>query len=97
METSVILMNFTEQGIKNLKETPGRIEAARKRVEAAGGKMIGWYLTEGKYDAVAITQVPDAKTGMALLLATVGQGNIRTETLRAFTEAEFKEILAKVP
>ena len=97
METSVILMNFTEQGIKNIKETPIRIEAARKALEAGGGKMLGWYLTQGKYDAVAITQMPDAKAGMALLLATVGQGNFRSETLRAFTEAEFKEILAKVP
>ena len=48
METYVILQNFTEQGVKNIKGTPARIEAAKKALEAAGGKMIGWYLTQGE-------------------------------------------------
>ena len=98
METYVTLVNFTEQGIKNIKEAPARIDALGPTLEAAGGKLLGWYLTQGRYDVVTITQFPpDAKTGMSLLLATGAQGNVRTETMRAFTEAEFKDMVAKLP
>lgn len=97
METYLILGNYTQQGIEKIKEGPARIEAVRRAIEAAGGKMVGWYLTLGRYDFVVITQAPDSATATALLLATGAQGNVRTETLRAFTEAEFKAIVAKMP
>ena len=97
METYVCLMNFTEQGIKNIKEAPARIDALGPTIEAAGGKLLGWYLTQGRYDAVVITQGSDDKAMMSRLLATGAQGNVRTETMRAFTAAEFKDIVAKMP
>ena len=76
METYVCLMNFTEQGIKNIKESPARLDALKPAIEAAGGKLLGWYLTQGRYDVVTITQGSDAKAAMSLLLAIGMQGNV---------------------
>jgi uncharacterized protein with GYD domain len=97
METYIILGNFTQEGASNVKDSPTRIEAARKAVEAAGGKFLSWHLTMGRYDFVAITEAADAKVAAAVLLAIGAQGNTRTETLRAFTEEEFKGIVAGMP
>ena len=97
METYICLVNFTEQGIKSIKEAPARIDALGPALEAAGGKLLGWYLTQGRYDAVVITQASDAKATMSRLLATGAQGHVRTETMRAFTAAEFKDMIAKLP
>jgi uncharacterized protein with GYD domain len=94
METYITLGNFTQEGVSKIKDSPGRIEAGRKAVEDAGGKFLGWYLTMGQYDFVIITQAPDAKVAASLILAIGAQGNIRTETLRALTEEEFKGIVA---
>lgn len=97
METYIILGNYTEEGIEDIKESPARIQAARQAVESAGGKFVSWYLTMGRFDFVAITEAPDTKSAAAVLLAIGAQGNIRTETLRALTESEFEEVLQQVP
>jgi len=97
METYIIFGNYTKDGIAKIKEGPARIEAARKAVEAAGGKFLSWYLTMGRYDFVAITQAPNVKAASAVLLAIGSQGNVRTETMHALTEAEFKEVLGSLP
>jgi uncharacterized protein with GYD domain len=94
METYIVLTNYTEQGVASIKDTPARIEEGRKAVEAAGGKVLDWYLTMGRYDVVFIMQVPDGKKAAALLLALGSQGNVQTETLRAFSEEEFRGIVA---
>ena len=97
METYIILGNYTQQGIKNVKDSPARVEAARQAIEAAGGKFLAFYTTLGQYDFVIIVQVPRAEVGLALLLATGSAGNIRTATLRAFTEEEAANIIANLP
>jgi uncharacterized protein with GYD domain len=97
METYIILGNYTQDGVAKIKESPARVEAARKAVEAAGGKFQAWYLTMGRYDFVAITQAPDAKSAAGVLLAIGAQGSVRTETLRAFTEDEFKGVVSSLP
>jgi len=97
METYIILGNYTQQGAAHIKDGPARIEAARKAIEAAGGKMIAWYLTMGRYDFLVISEAPNAQATAAVLLAIGAQGNIKTETLRAFTESEFKGIVASLP
>jgi uncharacterized protein with GYD domain len=97
METYFILGNYTQQGVDKIKESPARIESARKAIEAAGGKLLSWHLTMGRYDFVVITESPDAKTAASVLLAVGAQGNMRSETMRAFTEEEFKEIVAALP
>jgi uncharacterized protein with GYD domain len=97
METFIILGSWTQQGVAKVKEAPARIEAVRKAAEAAGGKMVAWYLTFGRFDFVVIVEAPDVKAAARLLLANGAQGNASTETLHAMTEAQFKTIVASLP
>jgi uncharacterized protein with GYD domain len=66
-------------------------------LEAAGGKMVSFYLTMGRYDAVVICQLPDDERAMKLLLDIGAQGNVRSETMRAFTEGEYCDLVADLP
>lgn len=97
METYVILGNYTEQGIANMKDISTRIEQTKAAVEGAGGEWLGYWMTIGRYDFVVITRSPDAATAATLLLATAMAGNVRTETLRAFTFEEATAIAANLP
>ncbi|MGD2105546.1 MAG: GYD domain-containing protein [Anaerolineae bacterium] len=97
MSTYVILMNMTEQGAKNAKEAPARVEETRKAIEAAGGSLIEFYATMGPYDYVAIAEGPSDEVAILQLLALGAQGNVRTTTLKAFTLEEFKGIVEKLP
>jgi uncharacterized protein with GYD domain len=97
METYVILGKYTEKGATNIKEGPARIQAARKAVEAAGGKWLGWYLTMGQYDFIVIAEAPSATAVATVLLASGTLGNFSSQTLRAFTENEFKGMVASLP
>jgi len=97
MPTYITLIQFTQQGIGNIKESPARLDAAKAGIEAAGGRFIGYYLTMGRYDAVIISEGPDDETVTKILLATGAQGNVRTETLRAFNEEQYRRIIADLP
>jgi len=97
MPTYITLYNWTEQGIKNVKEAPARIKASAKKVEAAGGKLLGIYVTMGKYDLVAVYEAPSDEVVAAALLGQGMLGNVRTTTLRAFTADQFAEIVKKLP
>ena len=91
MPTYIALLHYTQQGIAAIKQGPARLEAAKQAYKKVGGELKAFYLTIGQYDAVAIAAV--AK--MALSLGAMG--NVRTETLRAFTEAEFRKIVGELP
>ncbi len=97
MASFVILGNQTEQGIANIKGLPDRLAEQRQKLEAAGGRMIAYYMTMGAYDFVAVVELPDAAIGAGLLLDTAGQGNVRTTTMQAFTEEEAASIVASLP
>ena len=97
MPTYIVLYKLTDQGIKNIKEAPQRIEEGIKALEAAGGKVIGFYSVMGEYDYVSIGEAPNDETAIALALAIGSQGNVRTTTLKAFTKEEFAEIVKKLP
>ncbi len=97
MPTYITLANWTDQGIRNVKESPQRLDAAKKAVEAAGGKWSGFYLTMGRYDMVVIIEAPSDEVASAVLLAIGSGGSIRTETLRAYPEAQYRDIIAKMP
>lgn len=97
MPMYVTLIRYTEQGIKTFKDLPSRLEETRKAGEAAGAKLVAFYLTMGQYDAVVVSEAPDDETVATLALAAGGRGNVRTETLRAFTEDEAKKLAAAVP
>jgi uncharacterized protein with GYD domain len=97
MPTYVILMNLTEQGIKNIKGAPERIDMFTKALGAAGGRLIGFYSTMGQYDYVAIAEGPGDEAAMTQLLAIGMAGNVRTTTLKAFSKEEFVKIVKGLP
>jgi uncharacterized protein with GYD domain len=97
MATYISLISFTDQGIRNVKQSPERAQAFRDMVEKAGATVKAIYWTLGNYDIVAITDVPDDATAMTLLLTTGSIGNIRTQTLKGFSAEEMAPILAKLP
>jgi uncharacterized protein with GYD domain len=97
MPMYVTLIRYTEQGIKTFKDLPSRLEETRKAGEAVGAKLVAFYLTMGQYDAVVVSEASDDETVATLALAAGGRGNVRTETLRAFTEDEAKKLAAAVP
>jgi len=97
MGTYVILVKYTEQGIRNIKDSPARLDAAKQAFQAMGAQLSQWFLVLGRYDAIVIGQAPDDETVAKLALAIGSQGNVRTETLRAFTEDEYRKIIAALP
>ena len=96
MPTYINLVNWTDQGIKNIKEAPQRMDAFKKLVEAEGGKLKGFYFTMGKYDIVTIIDAPNDEALANILLNTGSKGSIRSETMKAFTEEQFRNIVTKV-
>ena len=97
MPTYIFLYKLTDQGIKNIKEMPQRMEKAIEASEAVGGKVLGVYSVLGEYDLVSIAEFPNDETVLTLALALGGQGNVRSTTLKAFTKEEFAEIVKKLP
>jgi len=97
MQTYILLMKLTEQGIKDIKNAPKRMELAVQALEAMGGKMIGIYSVIGEYDYVAIGELPNDEAAMRFLLGLGALGNVRTTTLKAFTREEFSAIVQKMP
>jgi uncharacterized protein with GYD domain len=95
MATFVTLINWTEQGIKNFRDSPKRGDAFRETVEKAGGRLVSVYWTIGEYDLVAVVEAPDDETFTALMLQVGSLGNIRTSSLRAFDQTEMERIIQK--
>ena len=97
MPTYIVLYKLTGQGIRNIKEAPKRIEEGIRAIEAAGGRVTGFYSVMGEYDYVGIGELPNDETAVALALAMGSRGNVRTTTLKAFTKEEFAKIVKKLP
>jgi uncharacterized protein with GYD domain len=97
MATYITLFRYTHQGITTIKDAPGRVEAARKAYRALGADLKALYLVMGQYDFVAIVEAPDDATAAKASLAAGSRGNVSSETLRAFTEEEFRSIVAALP
>lgn len=97
MNTYITLMKLTDQGAKDLKNAPKRIEAGIQGFEKMGGKMIAFYSTLGEYDYIGIGEAPNDETATAFNLALSSLGNVRTTTIRAFTPKEFAALIARIP
>jgi len=97
MALYVTLYNFTDQGIRAVKESPARLEAGIKAAEAAGMKVHGAYYTQGPYDLVVISEGEDADAGAAFALGTAALGNVRTLTMRAWDADGFAAVLSMIP
>jgi len=96
MSTYLIMSRWTQQGMQSVKDSPARLEAAKQAAKALGGEIKAFYLVMGQYDFVVITEAPNDEAVARLLLAIGAQGNVRTETLRAFTEDEYRKIIASI-
>ena len=96
MPIFVTLYKFTDQGVRNIKESPERLKAGIKAFEAKGGKVLGAYYTLGEYDLIVIGEIADEQAGVAHALAQASLGNVRSTTLRGYTAPEFAEIVKKV-
>ena len=97
MPTYISLVQFTDKGIRGVKQTTQRVGEWAAKVQSMGITIKQMYWTLGQYDQVCIFEAPDDETAASALLAADMLGNIRTQTMRAFTTSEMEEILAKVP
>jgi uncharacterized protein with GYD domain len=97
MATYVSLVRFTDQGIRNVKEAAERIAAAEKLFAQAGARMTEIYLAMGRYDYVVVMEAPDDEAATKAALAVSSLGNVRTETLRAYTRPEIGKIMGGLP
>lgn len=97
MPTYVTLFRWTQLGIENVKNSPTRLDAARQMFQQMGGEVKAFYLVMGQYDAVMVSEAPDDETMAKISLAATAHGAIRSETMRAFTEDEYREIIGELP
>lgn len=93
MARFISLLNWTDQGIHNAKDTVNRANAARQAFQAGGGKIIDLYWTLGQHDVVVIFEAPDDETATRLALSLGMKGNVRSSTMRAFGEQEMARIV----
>lgn len=97
MATYIVLCNYTDQGIRNVKESPKRLDAARELMKLVGIQLKDFYLTMGGYDLVLVLEGPDDAAVTKFVLSLTSRGNVRTETLKAFPENEYRKIIQSLP
>ena len=96
MSTYIVLINWTEQGTRQVKDSPKRLDAARKALKDMGGELKSVYLTMGEHDLVAICEAPDDAVAARFIMQLGMLGNVRTRTLKAFPESAYREIIASL-
>jgi len=96
MPVYVVLLKFTDQGIRDIKNIPDGIQGSAQAFEAMGGKMLGLYSTMGEYDFVGIGEAPSDEVALTYLLGLGAAGNVRTTTLKAFPVEQFTEMVKKI-
>lgn len=96
MPNYVILAQFSDQGIRGVKDTAKRAKAFRDLAKGMGGTVKDIYWTLGHYDVVTIMEAPNDETAASIMMKAGALGNIKSQTLRAFTESEIGSILSKV-
>jgi uncharacterized protein with GYD domain len=97
MPAYITLMRYTREGVMKIKEGPARLEKGKEAIKAAGGELKAFYLTFGRYDAVALAEYPNDEAAAKAVLTVASAGNVTGETLRAFTEEEYRKIIAGLP
>ena len=93
MATYIMLHHYTQKGIENIKQSPARLDAVKKAFKAMGAEVKQFYLVAGRYDIITINEAPDDATMAKCALDLASKGNVTTETLRAFTEDEYRKII----
>lgn len=96
MPTYIVLIKLTDQGMREIKSAPQRIEAAKKAIEARGGRITNFYVTMGEYDYISVVEGTSDEEAMVCLLGLGAAGNVRTITLKAFTTEQLAGMLEKL-
>lgn len=96
MTTYVMLVNWTDQGARNIKDSPARLDKAKQLIGEMGGTFKAFFMTMGRYDMVLVAEAPDDAVQARLCLQLAMLGNVRTETLKAFPEAAYREIIGSI-
>ncbi|MET2830846.1 GYD domain-containing protein [Mesorhizobium shangrilense] len=96
MTTYIVLMNWTEQGAKNVRDSPKRLDAAKKQLGEMGGSFKSFYLTMGEFDMVSVVEAPDDAVLARFALMLGSGGSVRTRTLKAFPEFAYREIISSL-
>jgi uncharacterized protein with GYD domain len=97
MPTYISLVKYTQKGAENVKESPQRLEAAKKAFQGMGAELKEFYLVMGQYDIILVTEAPNDETVAKIALTLSSLGNVRTESFRAFKEDEYREIVSSLP
>ncbi|MFI5183164.1 MAG: GYD domain-containing protein [Vicinamibacteria bacterium] len=93
MALYISLLTFTQKGVEAVKHQASRMDAIKQAYKAAGGELIAYYATMGQYDGVVVYRMPDDVAAASFILSTMSMGNVRSETMRAFGEDEYRQIL----
>ena len=96
MATYLMLLNWTDQGIKNVKESPKRLDAAKKLAKDSGGEFKTFYMTQGSFDLAVVVEMPNDEKLAGFVLKLGSLGNVRTTTLKAYSEDEYRRIIGSL-
>ena len=96
MPTYISLCRWTSQGAQAIKESPSRLDAAKKEFAAAGAKIVSFYMTTGTHDMVIISEAPNDDVLAKAMLSALSKGSITTQTSRAFTEDEYRKLIGSL-
>lgn len=96
MAKYITLVNWTDQGIRNVKDSPNRLDGARDLAKTFGCEMQDFHMTIGAYDMVVTMEAPDDETMARFALTLAATGNVRTTTLKAFSEASYRDIIGSL-
>ena len=96
MPTYIAFGNWTDQGVRAIRESPRRLDAAKRQIEEAGGRFVGFWMTMGEHDMVLIYEMPDDAVAARFALTLGSLGSVRTKTMKAFPEAAYRGIMASL-
>lgn len=96
MPTYISLLNWTQQGVAKVKDSPSRLDAGREAFKKLGVEIKDTYLTMGRYDLVCVIEGPNDEAVASALLTLGSQGNVQTETLKAWTEDDYRKIVGSL-
>ena len=97
MATYVSLIQYTQRGAENMKESPARLEAAKSLFQSLGAELKSFYLAMGQYDAIVISEAPNDETATKAAITVGAAGAVRTQTFRVFTEDEYRKLISELP
>jgi len=97
MPTYLVLFRYTREGVTTMKDSPNRLEKVKQVFKSVGGELKAFYLTMGSYDGAVIADCPTDEACAKATLIVGGAGAVRSETLRAFTEEEYRKLIASLP